>query len=107
MNNTEDKRPHRREMFADDLSTAETITTGQSEFPSKRKDGTVIIGKAYLNTNAVKFINIPVGTRFLLNGLYWRKISNSTAKCVTNKATWDIDPATFVFVSSDKKEGSL
>lgn len=90
-----------RELFSDSISHAETQTTNP---PRPVVTGT----PPYLDRRPVKFINVRVGSRFLLNGGTWKKIDYDQA---TNfipmgdreiaGATCRILPADLVFVLSE------
>lgn len=69
--NNSDKAPT-RELFSDDVTQAETQTTRAPE-PEKRHAGT----HPYLDRRPVKFINVPVGGFFILNGDSWQKIDSN------------------------------
>lgn len=62
-----------RELFSDDATQAETQTTrlpATAETRPQEQRGT----PPYLERRPVKFINIPVGGFFVLNGDSWQKI---------------------------------
>lgn len=96
-----DQKPQTHELFSDSISEA-SISTTSLRRDSTRKDGAVC-AKAYLDRRAVKFVNVPVGGRFLLNSFLWEKVDSGNAKCLGNSAKWEILPETYVFEVEDNE----
>lgn len=101
--NSSDKAPT-RELFSDDVTQAETQTTRAPE-PEKRHAGT----PPYLERRPVKFINVPVWGRFLLNNTTWVKVTPDHGEyvirsgCNISPQREKIDPATLVFPLEDSR----
>lgn len=101
MKSSKDQKSQTRELFSDSITEA-SISTTKLPRDLARSDGAVS-RKAYLDRRAVKFINVPVGGKFLLNSFLWEKTDPGNARCLGNSATWEILPETYVFEVEDNE----
>lgn len=93
-----------RELFSDSISHAETQTTSPTAAATENEK------PIYLRQRPVKFINVRIGAKFILNGGTWEKIDSSKATHLipvrdrdipVRGATLAFAPGDFVFLQEE------